>query len=167
MRSVEASKRRQNAGRVGREHATPSRHVPRARAQVKFLVRNGADTTTGKNGISPFHMACYRGHLDVVGGRVGALGPGHRRRRETPLVVGADAARRGKTRGRAAATPCRAQVTYLVVEVEVDARAVDGSGRTPLEVARRAGKEDATRRSGNLACLARLALFFKRTTLAV
>ena len=39
----------------------------------------------GKNGISPFHMACYRGHLDVV--------------------------------------------TYLVVEVEVDARAVDGSGR--------------------------------------
>ena len=58
----------------------------------------GAETNTGKNGISPFHMACYRGHLDVV--------------------------------------------TYLVVEVELDSRAVDGSGRTPLEVARRAGKED-------------------------
>ena len=58
----------------------------------------GAETNTGKNGISPFHMACYRGHLDVV--------------------------------------------TYLVVEVELDSRAVYGSGRTPLEVARRAGKED-------------------------
>mmetsp|Transcript_17500 Transcript_17500/g.60095 ORF Transcript_17500/g.60095 Transcript_17500/m.60095 type:complete len:81 (-) Transcript_17500:364-606(-) len=33
-------------------------------------------------------------------------------------------------------------VTHLAVDVELDTRAVDGSGRTPLEVARRAGKED-------------------------
>ena len=32
-------------------------------------------------------------------------------------------------------------MTYLVVEHDVDPIAVDGSGRTPLEVARRAGKE--------------------------
>ena len=33
---------------------------------VKFLARNEIDMSQGKNGISPFHMACYRGHLDVV-----------------------------------------------------------------------------------------------------
>lgn len=36
-------------------------------------------------------------------------------------------------------------VTYLVVDVDVDPHAVDGSGRTPLEVARRAGKEEVIR----------------------
>ena len=60
-------------------------------------MHHGVDTRQGKNGISPFHMACYRGHLEVV--------------------------------------------TYLVVEHDVDPSAIDGSGRTPLDVARKAGKE--------------------------
>ena len=32
--------------------------------------------------------------------------------------------------------------SYLVVEHDVDPTAIDGSGRTPLDVARKAGKED-------------------------
>ena len=69
------------------------------RAQVaKFLVHHGVDTRQGKNGISPFHMACYRGHLDIV--------------------------------------------TFLAVEQNFSPTEVDGHGRTPIEVARRAGRDD-------------------------
>lgn len=65
---------------------------------VKFLVSRGANTGRGKNGITPFHMACYRGHLEVV--------------------------------------------TYLATEKGLNPRAIDGHGRTPIEVARRAQQDD-------------------------
>jgi ankyrin repeat protein len=65
---------------------------------VAFLAQRGVDCQRGKNGITPFHMACYRGHLDVV--------------------------------------------AFLAVERGLDARAIDGHGRTPLEVARRAQRDD-------------------------
>jgi len=65
---------------------------------ARFLVERGVNTARGKNGITPFHMACYRGHLDVV--------------------------------------------TFLSLEKGMNPRAIDGHGRTPLEVARRAQRDD-------------------------
>ncbi|MEM9388764.1 MAG: ankyrin repeat domain-containing protein [Pseudomonadota bacterium] len=65
---------------------------------VKFLVDRSVSTTRGKNGITPFHMACYRGHLDVV--------------------------------------------AYLTIEQGMNPRAIDGHGRTPIEVARRAQRDE-------------------------
>ena len=83
-----------------------------------------------KKGSTPFFFACQEGNLDVV---------------KFLVRNGADA-RLGKNGISPFHMACYRGhldvVTYLVVEVEVDARAVDGSGRTPLEVARRAKKAD-------------------------
>jgi len=85
---------------------------------------------TNKKGSTPFFFACQEGNLDVV---------------KFLVRNGADA-KLGKNGISPFHMACYRGhldvVTYLVVEVEVDAKAVDGSGRTPLEVARRAKKAD-------------------------
>ena len=86
-----------------------------------------------KKGSTPFFFACQEGNLDVVKFLV-------KRGSET-------------TTGKNGISPFHMScyrghldvVTYLAVEVEIDINAVDGSGRTPLEVARRAGKEEIVR----------------------
>ena len=86
---------------------------------VKFLVARDVNCTRGKNGITPFHMACYRGHLDVVTRTAAWPWPLFARRSKPALAP-----------------------RYLTVEKGMNPRAIDGHGRTPLEVARRAQRDD-------------------------
>ena len=98
---------------------------------AEALLQHGVNIApVNKKGSTPFFFACQEGNLDVVKFLVrngaetntgkNGISPFHMACYRGHLDV----------------------VTYLVVEVELDSRAVDGSGRTPLEVARRAGKED-------------------------
>ena len=98
---------------------------------AEILLQHGVNIApVNKKGSTPFFFACQEGNLDVV---------------KFLVRNGADA-RLGKNGISPFHMACYRGhldvVTYLVVEVEVDARAVDGSGRTPLEVARRAKKAD-------------------------
>ena len=88
-------------------------------AVVDFLAKRGVDCKRGKNGITPFHMACYRGHLDVVTRTAAWPWPLFARRSKPALAP-----------------------RYLTVEKGMNPRAIDGHGRTPLEVARRAQRDD-------------------------
>jgi ankyrin repeat protein len=82
-----------------------------------------------KKGSTPFFFACQEGNLDVVKflARNG-VDMTHGKNGISPFHM---ACYRGHLE----------VVTYLVVEHDVDPSAIDGSGRTPLDVARKAGKE--------------------------
>jgi len=81
-------------------------------------------------GSTPFFFACQEGNLDVV-----------------KFLVARDV---NCTRGKNGITPFHMAcyrghldvVTYLTVEKGMNPRAIDGHGRTPLEVARRAQRDD-------------------------
>mmetsp|Transcript_10725 Transcript_10725/g.35543 ORF Transcript_10725/g.35543 Transcript_10725/m.35543 type:complete len:272 (-) Transcript_10725:154-969(-) len=101
---------------------------------AEVLLQHGVNIApVNKKGSTPFFFACQEGNLDVV---------------KFLVRNGADV-----SMGKNGISPFHMAcyrghldvVTYLVVEVDVDPRAVDGSGRTPLEVARRAGKEEVIR----------------------
>lgn len=100
----------------------------------EVLIQHGVNIDpVNKKGSTPFFFACQEGNIDVV---------------KFLVRNGADT-----TIGKNGISPFHMAcyrghldvVTYLVVEVDIDPHAVDGSGRTPLEVARRAGKEEVIR----------------------
>jgi len=123
---------------IATQHKRAARRVAASRIAgldiAEVLLQHGVNIApVNKKGSTPFFFACQEGNLDVV---------------KFLVRNGADT-----SIGKNGISPFHMAcyrghldvVTYLVVEVDIDPLAVDGSGRTPLEVARRAGKEEVIR----------------------
>ena len=155
---------------------------------VKFLIEKGADLERpNSKGNTPFFICCQHCRLDIaelLADRGVALEPVNEAGstpfffacQEGNLAVVDFLAKRGVDckRGKNGITPFHMAcyrghldvVAFLAVERGLDARAIDGHGRTPLEVAKRAQRDDvvaflerqdpelAKARQGRESCLA-------------